>query len=167
MSKPHIHSKSSARTFGGKPEDYQDIHDFMDSSKSCIADARHRAMFHHAFGCFVVEKVFGTTRVNSDGKEYSTRDVAEKHIIEDLGHIPSFQDFLKGMPIEEWMGGKPRKERETFESTEAPVVQGPAEGESNGDFLARREQEFVDRARRESAVRPSPLGNSGRPLLVD
>ena len=103
--KPHLHSKSSARKFGGKPEDYLDIHQFMDSSQAHIADVRHRALFHNSFGCFLVEQLFGVVRVNSDGKEYSTRDVAEQHIIEDLGRIPTVQDYFQHMELQKWMGG--------------------------------------------------------------
>lgn len=106
--KPHIHAKSSAKKFGGDPNDYMDIHQFMDSSKAHIADVRHRALFHSSFGCFIVEQVFGITRTNSAGKEYSTRDIAEQHIIEDLGKIPSVQEYFQHMEIQEWMGG-PRK----------------------------------------------------------
>lgn len=97
-----------------------DIHQFMDSSKAHIADVRHRALFHNSFGCFVVEQVFGVTRINSAGKEYSTRDVAEQHIIEDLGRIPSVQDYFQHMEIQQWMGG-PRKKTRTvsFDEIEA------------------------------------------------
>lgn len=101
--KPFIHAKNSANKFGGKPEDYLAIHDFMDSSKAVVPDMRHRAIFHSAFGCFIVEKVFGTTIVNSDGDEVSTRDIAEEHILEDLGRIPTLQDWLNEMQFKEWM----------------------------------------------------------------
>lgn len=104
--KPLIHARSSANKYGGKWEDYMDIHEFMDWSKSAIADVRHRAVFHSAFGCFVVEKVFGSVRKNSDNKEYSVRDIAEDHIIQDLGFIPSLDTWLRNMRIEQWMGGE-------------------------------------------------------------
>ena len=42
MSKPWIHALSSSRKYGGKPEDYIEIHNLMDSSKSCMGDNRHR-----------------------------------------------------------------------------------------------------------------------------
>lgn len=109
MSKPFIHAKSSARKYGGKYEDYIDIHDFIDSSKASLADVRHRALLHSSFGCFVVEQVFGAVRTNSDGKEYSTRDVAEDHCMEDLGFIPSVETWLRNMRIEPWMGGRSNK----------------------------------------------------------
>jgi hypothetical protein len=103
--KPYIHAKISVKKFGGKAEDYIDIHDFIDSSKAALPDIRHRALLHNAFGCFMVEKLFGHVRLNSDGKEYSPRDVAEAHIIEDLGFIPTVQDYLKNMSMEGWMSG--------------------------------------------------------------
>jgi hypothetical protein len=106
--KPYLHSRSSAKRYGGTSEDYLDIHDFMDSTKAALADVRHRAILHSAFGCFIVEKIFGATRTNSENKTYSPRDIAEDHIVEDLGFIPSLDKWLLSTPIEEWMGG-PRK----------------------------------------------------------
>lgn len=109
MSKPYIHAKSSARKYGGVPEDYLDIHQFMDSTKASIADVRHRAILHSSFGCFVVEQTFGVVRKNSADKEYSPRDVAEDHCMEDLGFIPSMEHWLKNMAIQPWMGGRKNK----------------------------------------------------------
>lgn len=106
MSKPYIHALSSAKKFGGIPEDYMDIHNLMDSSKASLADCRHRALTHNAwFIGFVVEKVFGSTRSNSLGKIYSVRDVAELHVLEDYGmrFIPTVQDFLSLIPVQDWM----------------------------------------------------------------
>ena len=109
--KPWIHAKSSAIKFGGVPKDYLPIHDFMDSSKSAHADVRHRCVLHSAFGIYIVEKVFGTNITNSKGKDVSVRDIAEQHVLEDLGTIPSLGDWLKEMKLETWMGGpKIRKE---------------------------------------------------------
>lgn len=109
--KPMLHAKSSAKRYGGKPEDYLKIHDLMDSSKALIADVRHRALYHSAVGAFIVEQIFGHTLTNSDGREVSVRDVAEDHIIEDLGFIPSLEKWLAHTPIEAWMGGPSRKTR--------------------------------------------------------
>lgn len=109
--KPYLHSNIHAKKYGGKPEDYADIDDFIDSSKSCLADVRHRALLHSAFGCFIVEQVFGRTRVNSAGKTYSPRDVAENHIMQDLGIIPSAEMYLKNMRIEPWMSGSIKHNR--------------------------------------------------------
>jgi len=103
--KPYLHAKISVKKFGGKPEDYLDIHNFIDSSKACMPDVRHRALLHSSFGCFIVEQMFGVTRINSDGKEYSPRDVAEEHIQEDLGFIPTVEKYLNNMAVQPWMSG--------------------------------------------------------------
>lgn len=112
--KPHIHAKNSANRFGGQPADYQAIHDFIDSSKSCVPDMRHRAVLHSAFGIYIVEKVFGVTLRNSDGAVVSVRDVAEHHVIEDLGKIPTLQDYLQHMALEPWMSGTERHQVRKF-----------------------------------------------------
>jgi hypothetical protein len=103
--KPYLHAKISVKKFGGKAEDYIDIHNFIDSSKACMPDIRHRAILHSAFGCFLVEQMYGIVRTNSDGKEYSPRDVAEEHIKEDLGFIPTVEHYLNNMTIQPWMSG--------------------------------------------------------------
>lgn len=111
--KPLIHSNNSVRKWGGKPEDYQAIHDFIDSSKQCMPDIRHRAILHSSFGCFLVEKVFGTSIKISNGRDISTRDIAEQHIIEDMGFIPRVDHWLKHIPTEDWMFGSERKRGKT------------------------------------------------------
>lgn len=94
MAHPYHHSVSSARKFGGKPEDYQAIHDWFDETKAHFADWRHRAARHHSLGIFWCEQKFGTTIRNSEGKEVPVRLVGEQHCREDLGWIPSLKDWL-------------------------------------------------------------------------
>lgn len=108
MSKPWIHAESSARKYGGQPEDYIAIHNLMDSSKSTIADSRHRALTHNAW--FIgtdgmLERIFGVTLTNSAGRVISVRDIGEQHVMEDFGNrfIPSAQDYLESIPMQEWM----------------------------------------------------------------
>lgn len=113
--KPHLHGNSSVKRYGGKREDYQDIHDFIDQTKAHHPDMRHRAILHNSFGCFLVERVFGITRINSDGKEYSPRDIAEQHIIEDMGNIPTIQDYLECMTLEPWMAREKKKRVTTLD----------------------------------------------------
>jgi hypothetical protein len=108
MSKPMVHARSSAARWGGKPEDYVPIHDFLDCSKATHADVRHRALLHHSLGPFIAEEVFGYEIENSEGKKVSVRDIAEQHILEDLGFIPSPGDYLKEMTIQSWMAGTRR-----------------------------------------------------------
>ena len=104
--KPLIHAKNSVRRHGGIVEDYLPIHDLMDSSKASVPDIRHRAIFHSSFGIFLVEKILGTYIVNSANNIISVRDIAEEHVMEDLGFIPSMEHWLKNMKIQEWMNGK-------------------------------------------------------------
>ena len=109
--KPHIHAKNSAKKWGGAPEDYQSIHDTIDSSKSAHASVRHRLVLHSAFGIYLVERIHGVLLTNSDGAKVSVRDVAEDHVLEDLGTIPSLDDWLTELPIQQWMGGPVGKRR--------------------------------------------------------
>lgn len=104
--KPHVHALNSVKKWGGKPEDYQAIHDLLDLPKSAHPDMRHRAILHNSLGPFLVEKVFGVTITNSDGRVVSVRDIAEQHIIEDMGRIPTVSDYLNDMPFYDWLGGK-------------------------------------------------------------
>ncbi|MBY0561525.1 hypothetical protein [Hyphomicrobium sp.] len=103
MTHPHFHAVSSARMFGGKPEDYLEIHNWFDATKESFADFRHRALRHHAEGIFECERVFGVTLTNSDGKTVPVRYVAEQHVMEDLGQIPTIADWLSKITPEPWM----------------------------------------------------------------
>lgn len=107
--KPLIHSRLSSRKYGGTPEEYMKYHNWMDQTKGYLADVRHRAILHSAFGCMLIEQVFGDTFINSEGKEISTRDIAEDHILEDLGQIPTLEKWLSKLPLESWMG-KPNED---------------------------------------------------------
>lgn len=103
--KPYVHAQSSVKKWGGKPDDYLPIHDFMDSSKGVFPDNRHRALTHTSwFLSVVLERVFGHTITNSDGRVVSVRDVGEQHCLEDFnGVIPTPQDFLQEMEYQSWM----------------------------------------------------------------
>lgn len=61
MAHPWFHSVSSARKFGGVPDDYIELHSFFDSSKESHGDFRHRSLYHHAAGIFLAERIFGVT----------------------------------------------------------------------------------------------------------
>ena len=113
--KPYIHSRNSVKEFGGKNEDYLPIHDFLDSSKAHFPDMRHRAILHSSFGIYIAECIFGTYIVNSENKKIQTRDIAERHILEDMGTIPTVQDYLQHLPLLSWLGGKKRKVTKTID----------------------------------------------------
>lgn len=113
MAHPYHHAISSQKKWGGKPEDYQPIHDWFDESKMMMADFRHRALRHHAEGILMAERIFGTTITNSDGRVVPVRFIGEQHVKEDLGHIPSMQDWFSCIQPQRWMREQPVKvERE-------------------------------------------------------
>jgi len=109
--KPWIHAENSAKKWGGSPEDYLHIHDWFDQTKAHFPDMRHRAILHSSFGIFLCESQFGTFITNESGKAVQVRDIAEHHVIEDLGFIPTIQDYLKDMPFYAWLGGRPKVKR--------------------------------------------------------
>jgi hypothetical protein len=111
MSKPIFHAISSAKRYGGTPEDYIEIHNFMDSSKGAVPDNRHRALTHNSwFLSNVLERVFGYSMTNSSGRVVSVREIGEQHILEDFGNrfIPTAQDFIQEMEIKPWMNNGSR-----------------------------------------------------------
>ena len=119
------------KKWGGVAEDYQPIHDWFDHSKSQRADPLHRALRHHSEGIFTCEEVFGTTLELStcakcgltEGKHpvgdtgmfmpvkcptfkakvIPVRWVGEQHVREDLGFIPTANQWLEGIPLQPWM----------------------------------------------------------------
>jgi hypothetical protein len=105
--KPHIHAESSAKQFGGKPEDYLPIHELMDSS-------------------MLLERIFGSTITNSDGKKVSVRDIGEQHVLEDYRgkFIPSGQDWIQHVEYADWMNNG-NGEPASVKPAQKPTLQGP------------------------------------------
>lgn len=108
------HAKSAAHKWGGKPEDYLPIEEFIDSSKQVIGDIRHRSLYHHTLGVFLCEKIFGKT-LSIGRMQIPVRLIAEQHVIEDLGWLPSPSDYIAGMIAKDWMSGAKRKETGSFD----------------------------------------------------
>ncbi len=103
MAHSYHHALSSVKRFGGIPEDYIKIHNWFDSTKAAYAHVRHRAILHNTFGIFLAEQLFGLTIINSDGKEIPVRIIAEQHVKEDLGFIPTLENWFDEMPVKQWM----------------------------------------------------------------
>lgn len=106
MSNPHIHSKSSVKRWGGKIEDYIELHKFLDSPKSCMNNNTSRMLTHNTWFIYeVIPRVFGYNIINSEGKSVDTVDIAMLHVSEDFRHrfIPTPQDYLKHIEIQPWM----------------------------------------------------------------
>lgn len=103
------------RKWGGTADDYLAIHEFIDSSKQVIGDVRHRSLYHHTMGVYLCQKIFGDTvtvnkKHNNGSHKIPVRLIAERHVLEDLGWLPSPADYIDGMPIKAWMSGSVRKE---------------------------------------------------------
>lgn len=91
------HARISAKRWGGEPEDYYELHEFIDSTKSLCSDARHRIL-HTLWGVrSVVVPVFGHSLHNSAGKQIDIKDLCERdHLLVDYQQrfIPTLQDFV-------------------------------------------------------------------------
>ncbi len=138
----YYHAVISAKRHGGVPEDYQPLHDFIDSSKAALADIRHRAILHSSFGIFIAEKVFGHTITNAEGTQVPVRIIAEEHIQEDLGFIPTLEHWLGEMPARPWMGGSRKKnksEPEPVKLTAKDIL------EKSSETMKETIKEIVDR----------------------
>jgi hypothetical protein len=75
----------------------------------------------------MAQEVFGRfitiTDKNGDEKRILVRDIAENHIVEDMGCLPSPNDWLCNMTCRAWMGGKRNKfiGREELLNAEVPI----------------------------------------------
>lgn len=94
------HARISAKRWGGEPEDYYEIHRFIDSTKSLCSDARHRIL-HTLWGVnSVVVPVFGHSLQNSAGKSIDIKDLCERdHLLVDYQQrfIPTLNDFVNAI----------------------------------------------------------------------
>lgn len=68
-------------------------------------------MLHNTFGIYLAEQLFGHTILNSDDKVIHVRNVAEDHVMEDCGFIPTLENWFDKMPVEPWMRGHGMKSR--------------------------------------------------------
>lgn len=102
---PVLHARSSAARWGGDPDSYMALHEWFDATKTLTGNWTHRAMRHHAFGIQEAIGVFGHTITNSLGQQIPTKVLAEQHVMEDCGFIPTVQDWLRplaSLPVD-WM----------------------------------------------------------------
>ena len=116
--KPLTHCKISVKKFGGRIEDYIDVHNFFDQTKAHIPDSRHRLILHNSLGIYLCEQVFGEMIqmpngtfkkmpyiTNSDGNQISVRDIAEQHVLDDLNHIPTLEKCMEGLKTPDFIAG--------------------------------------------------------------
>lgn len=103
------HAVSCAKKWGGEAEEYLAIHEFIDSSKQVVGDVRHRSLYHHTLGIWLCQELFGRILTTSFGRAVPVRLIAERHVIEDIGWLPSPADYIDAMTLRPWMGGKVTK----------------------------------------------------------
>lgn len=103
MSEYYYHAVSSSKRFGGKPEDYVEVHRWLDRFKFNMPDFRHRAMTHHSQGIGECVSYFGDTLTISTGAKIPVKAICEQHILEDLGSIPTLADWLRHLKPKSWM----------------------------------------------------------------
>jgi len=107
MAHPLLHARSSVKKFGGKVEDYIHLHNWMDETKAWVGHSYHRMFRHHSEGIFEMEKIFGSSFINSDDKVVYTRYVGEQHVKEDcFDYIPSAREWIQAIQSKEkpmWM----------------------------------------------------------------
>ena len=104
MAHPYHHALSSVKKWGGAVDDFIELHSWFDETKAIVPDFRHRAGRHHAEGIFLLERLFGVTITLSTGRIVPVRLIGEQHVMEDLGRIPSFADWVRCIHPEPWMG---------------------------------------------------------------
>jgi len=103
MATPVHHAMSSVNNWNGKLEDYLPIHNWFDDTKAYYPDFRHRALRHHSHGIKECIEKFGDYIINSDGKRVPTKLIAEQHVVEDCGYVPSLSDWLRHITPQTFM----------------------------------------------------------------
>ncbi|GIW89663.1 MAG: hypothetical protein KatS3mg109_0095 [Pirellulaceae bacterium] len=94
---PYDHACLHAEMFGGKPEDYLPVDEFLDQTKGHCPDFRHRSILHNAFGMLLAEQVLGPVVINSDGEPIAVREIARQHIMQDCGCVPTLKEVLDAL----------------------------------------------------------------------
>ena len=90
---PYHHALSSAANFGGQAEEYMEIHNWFDETKAFTGNWTHRALRHHSAGVEWAVQKFGNT-ISISGKLVPVKLIAENHVKEDCGFIPTVDDWL-------------------------------------------------------------------------
>lgn len=124
MADPYHHAVSSAKKWGGTPEDYLKIHKWFDFSKTIVSCQAHRALRHHSEGIEMACEIFGQVIEISTGRKIPVRWIGEQHMHEDFGFVPSFADWARAVQPQAWMN-RPKKIHITLEGNneEAPRTQ--------------------------------------------
>jgi hypothetical protein len=121
--KPLQHAKGTEVRHGGTWLDYIKVHSFIDSSKATFATTAHRALLHNQLGLELAVRIHGPVITNSDGVALDTRQIVIEHLEEDVGMVPTLDQWLAGIPEE-----KVRRVRLLPREIQALAGSNPAEG---------------------------------------
>ena len=102
MSHAYFHAVSSANAFGGVPEDYLEIHSWFDCSRAGTSSILHRMLSHHTAGIQDAVATFGKTITISTGRKVPVSLSGEQHIQEDIGFVPTLDDYISMMTAPRW-----------------------------------------------------------------
>ena len=126
MSHAFYHATSSANAFGGVADDYLAIHAWFDRSRGSTSSILHRMLAHHTAGIQDAVAHFGSTITISTGRRVPVSLIGEQHISEDLGFIPTLDDYIAMMTCPRWASKRAkllhRKLHETIDTSELDVV---------------------------------------------
>lgn len=92
--KPLQHAQISAHRYGGRWQDWIDIHGWIDSSKTLFASMQHRMLLHSDFGAWLAPLVFGEIITAGDASA-RTADLFADHQLEDLGRTYALSEWLR------------------------------------------------------------------------
>jgi hypothetical protein len=98
----HYHCVSSAKAFGGTPEDYAELHRWMDRSRAGTDALLHRMLAHHTTGIADGVALFGDTWTISTGAQIPTSLVLAGHVREDLGFVPTLDHYIELLRTPRW-----------------------------------------------------------------
>ena len=102
MSHYHYHCVSSANAFGGEPDDYAELHRWMDRSRDSTNSIMHRMLSHHTQGIRDCIEHFGHTIDICRAPAVPTSLLAEQHVREDLGFIPNLDHYIELLTCPRW-----------------------------------------------------------------
>lgn len=105
------HARSCARRYGGDPDEYLTIHLWFDESSNHIDDSRHRMLRHHSLGIKECIDRFGRVLTLKNGKQVPVKQIAELHLIEDLGFVPTVADWVRSLRTQTWMTQRRHRRR--------------------------------------------------------
>lgn len=125
MSTAIHHAMSSAKKFGGEPEDYLRVHEFFDQFKNQDWHFAHRVVLHHTGGIEIAEQVFGPTiRVKTHARK-EKKDLSDEReeIAVTMAALESLEPNNTNQSILLSLEGKLQdiKMREKFHTKNIPV----------------------------------------------